>query len=408
MDDLSQLPAVVWIVAAIGVLGIAVTLIDLVRHEVQHLPKLAWAAIIVAVSFPIGAILYLTLGRVPRGESASTITSTAGWDGAGSPRADRPAPVAPVIRDRIPSAIPSAAPTATEASDLIVRTSALGKNYGDTWGLRDVDLAVPRGSTYGLIGPNGAGKTTMLSILAGLRRPTEGAFHLAVDRRDVGVVVDTPRFEPWLSAREVIDLARNLTAPELPTDRVDAVLDEVGLLDAADRRVGGYSRGMLQRLGLAAGLIGEPELLILDEPSSALDPAGRREVLDLVGRLAHTKTVLLSTHILSDVQQVCDTVGVIDHGELRFQGPLGELLARTSTAYSVHVRGAVDGLVSALESRPWLREIAELAPGRLRFVVDDAARAEAEMPGLLASSGAVLVSFNPATDLESAFLELTS
>src|SRR5690606_25986948 len=127
--------------------------------------------------------------------------------------------------------------------------------------------------TYGLIGPNGAGKTTMLSILAGLRRPTEGDFHLDVDKRDVGVVVDTPQFEPWLTGREVIDLARNLTAPDLPVDRVDAVLEEVGLAAAADRHVGGYSRGMLQRLGLAGGLVGDPQLLILDEPSSALDPA---------------------------------------------------------------------------------------------------------------------------------------
>jgi ABC-2 type transport system ATP-binding protein len=165
---------------------------------------------------------------------------------------------------------------------------------------------------------------------------------------------------------------------------------------------------MLQRLGLAGCLVGDPELLVLDEPSSALDPAGRREVLDLVGRLAHTKTVLLSTHILSDVQQVCDTVGVIDRGRLLFQGTLSELLSRTSTSFVLQVRPPADALVEMLRHQPWVTEVHEYAPGRLRLVVDDATVAEVEVPGLLTDAGAALVSFAPATDLETAFLELTS
>jgi ABC-2 type transport system ATP-binding protein len=267
---------------------------------------------------------------------------------------------------------------------------------------------VPRGATYGLIGPNGAGKTTMLSILAGLRRPTSGTLELGVPRTAIGALVDTPQFEPWLSAHEVVDLARHLTAPHLPATRVVEVLTEVGLGDAIDRRAGGFSRGMLQRLGIAACLVGDPEVLILDEPSSALDPAGRREVLDLIGRLAHHKTVLLSTHILSDVQQVCDVVGVIDRGRLRFQGPLAELLAATSSAYALHVRGDGTDLVRRLTDRPWVVDATEGAPGRLRLTVSDAALAEREVPGLIAAGGLSLVSFYPATDLESAFLELTS
>jgi ABC-2 type transport system ATP-binding protein len=154
--------------------------------------------------------------------------------------------------------------------------------------------------------------------------------------------------------------------------------------------------------------VGDPEVLLLDEPVSALDPAGRREVLDLIGRLAQTKTVLLSTHILADVQQVCDTVGVIDRGRLRYQGPLAALLARTSTAYLLHVRPPAAGLVDALRQETWLTEVAEQAPGRLRLVVSDAERAERETPRLLAAHGQALVSFQPATDLETAFLELTS
>ncbi len=377
--------------AAVGVIALAamaVCLIDLTRRDVRHLPKWAWALVIVLANFPIGAIVYLVVGRIPPGSTPQTTVPTL-------------EPAAPMVPPDTPAARALDGPT-------VIRTNALGKRYGDTDALADVDLAVPRGATYGLIGPNGAGKTTMLSILAGLRRPTSGTIDLAVPRRSLGVLVDTPQFEPWLTAREVVDLARHLTAPDLPRERVDEVLIEAGLADALDRRNGGFSRGMLQRLGLAACLVGDPEVLVLDEPSSALDPAGRREVLDLIGRLAHTKTVLLSTHILSDVQQVCDVVGVIDHGRLRYQGPLAELLAHTNSAYALHVRGDTAPLIEDLRRQPWADEVVEQAPGRLRLVVSDAARAESDVPALLADSKSSLVSFYPATDLETAFLELTS
>ena len=383
-------PAAVWIVLTVVAAIILVALIDLVRHDVRHLPKWAWA-IIVVVSFPLGVILYVALGRVAERPVDSPATQAAGE--AASPTI--------TVTSREPQ-------PPDEAGDAVISTTGLTKVYGDTVGLTDVHLRVPRGRTYGLIGPNGAGKTTMLSILAGLRRPTSGTVELGVARQSLGVLADTPLFDPWLTAREVVDLARNLTNPQLPKSRTDQILAEVGLTEVVDRRVGGFSRGMLQRLGLAGCLVGDPEVLLLDEPSSALDPAGRREVLDLVGRLAYRKTVVLSTHILADVQQVCDMVGVIDRGSLLYQGPLTDLLARTSTAYTVHVRGPVDALADALRALPWTSEVTEPAPGRLRLVVSDAGRAEAEIPRLISEHGLPLVSFNPATDLETAFLELTS
>src|SRR5690606_35459144 len=299
-------------------------------------------------------------------------------------------------------------PSVAAPGDLVVSTRGLVKTYRDATALRGVALEVPRGAVYGLIGPNGAGKTTLLSILAGLRRPTSGEVDWRVPRSRIGVLVDTPQFEPWLTAYEVVDLARTLTAPQAPSARVTAALAQTGLADAADRWVGGFSRGMLQRLGLAACLVGEPEVLLLDEPVSALDPAGRREVLDLLARLARATTVLLSTHILADVQQLCNTVGVIHQGELRYQGPLTTLLSHTTTAYSLHVRSPADGLVEVLRREPWLTDVVEQAPGRLRLVVSDAAHAERAVPALLASGDHALVSFQPATDLETAFLELTS
>lgn len=398
------MPTVMWIVIAIVAVLLVATLVDVARSEVQHLPRWVWALIVVFVSFPLGAIVYFVVGRAPR--------DTAGTDAA-------TATAAGVVMDRGPTAAVDAARSVSGPSTgppvvwpgpgpVVIETRGLSKIYGDTAALDDVDLVVPRGSTYGLIGPNGSGKTTMLSVLAGLRRPTAGAVDLAVERRRMGLLVDTPLFEPWLSAREVVDLARHLTAPDVAVERVTEVLVDVGLADAVDRRTGGFSRGMLQRLGLAACLVGDPEVLVLDEPSSALDPSGRREVLDLVGRLAHTKTVLLSTHILADVQQVCDTVGVIDHGRLLYQGPIAELLARTSSAFVLQVRQPPPELESLFAARPWVDEVRELAPGRFRLVVSDAAAAESEVPGLLAAQGVALVSFNPATDLESAFLELTT
>jgi len=375
------------------VLVVALCLVDLARHDARHLPKWAWALVIALGSFPFGAIAWFVVGRVSTDE-----------------RRGPEHPAAPTqVGARVIRPAPDSSAGATGSGDpLAVRTTGLSKIYGDTAALDDVDLRVPVGGTYGLIGPNGSGKTTMLSVLAGLRRPSAGEVELSTTRQHMGLLVDTPLFEPWLTAREVVDLARHLTAPDASHDRVEQVLTDVGLGDAMDRRCGGFSRGMLQRLGLAGCLVGDPEILVLDEPSSALDPAGRREVLDLVGRLAHSTTVLLSTHILADVQQVCDTVGVIDEGRLLFQGPLSELLSRTSTSYQLQVRPPTDELVDQIAAQDWAREVHEYAPGRIRIVVTDAVAAEKGIPALLASCRVPLVSFSPATDLERAFLELTS
>jgi ABC-2 type transport system ATP-binding protein len=387
-------PTLVWVLVAAAVFIHAAVLVDLARHEVRHLPKWAWALVVVLGNLPLGPILYLTIGRIPTGEPAQP---------------PAPDPVARIDVDPLRTrGVDAQRPGADDPpGSVVLTTHALRKVYGDTAALDDVDLRVPRGSVYGLIGPNGAGKTTLLSVVAGLRRPTAGQVELAVPRRAMAVLVDTPQFEPWLTAHEVVDLARRLTVPELPVGRVAAILDEVGLRDAAHRRSGGFSRGMLQRLGLAACLVGDPEVLLLDEPSSALDPAGRREVLDLIGRLARRTTVVLSTHILGDVQQVCDTVGVIDGGRLRYQGPVSDLLGRTASAYTVQVRAPADGLVPALRNQPWVSEVVEQAPGRLRVVVSDASAAERHLPRLIAERHLQLVAFNPATDLETAFLELT-
>jgi ABC-2 type transport system ATP-binding protein len=292
----------------------------------------------------------------------------------------------------------------------VVRTEGLRKVYGSTVALDAVDLRVDQGSVYGLVGPNGAGKSTLIGLIAGLRRATAGSVRIGLERRRMAVMPDTPRFDPWLTAREVVDLARAMVAPELPSSSVSGSLGEAGLADVSDRRVGGFSRGMLQRLGIAATIVSAPDLLVFDEPASALDPLGRYEVLELIGRLSKRSTILFSSHILADVQRVCDTVGVLREGRLLYQGPLQELLSdRVQHAYVVRVRDPVAPLAQALGRAPWVREVSELGHGRIRVEVTSVAEAESQVAGVVDAVGARLISFEPeAADLEAVFLELTS
>ena len=300
--------------------------------------------------------------------------------------------------------------TSGRSRELVVRTEGLRKVYGPQVALENVALEVPRGGVYGLVGPNGAGKTTLLSILLGLRRASGGSVEVAVDRRRVGAVPDTPQFDPWLTGREVVELSRNLIDPSLPPARTDRALGDTGLIDAAERRVGGYSRGMLQRLGLAAALVGDPELLVLDEPASALDPAGRRDVLDLVSMIGRGATVLFSSHILADVQQVSDTVGILRGGSLLWQGGLDMLLVgHAAPAVEVRFRGDPGPARDLLRARPWVTDVEIVGDHVLRVTAGSTDQIERELVPALAEVDVPVVSLTPArADLEHVFLELTS
>jgi ABC-2 type transport system ATP-binding protein len=202
----------------------------------------------------------------------------------------------------------------------VLEISNLTKRYGKLTALAGLNLTLHDGTVHGLVGPNGAGKTTMLLIISGLRRKTSGEITFGVPTNKVMLMPDTPDFFPLLTAREIVDLARYPFRKEVSEESVTEVIELVGLGDSIDRRVGGFSRGMKQRLGLATTLIGEPQLLLLDEPCSALDPIGRREILDVILRLRSKSTVLFSTHLLSDVEAVCDSVTVVDHGKTLYEG----------------------------------------------------------------------------------------
>lgn len=298
----------------------------------------------------------------------------------------------------------------------MIHTRGLIKRYGTHAALDGVDLVVPAGSVYGLAGPNGAGKTTLLAILAGLRTATEGEVVVDAVPGEVAVLSDTPRFDPWLTGREVIALALTLSAaddamaPLERAGRVDEVLAQSGLTDAAGRRCGGYSRGMLQRLGIASTLVARPSLILLDEPASALDPQGRREVLDLITTLRGHATVLFSSHILGDVQEVCDTVGILHRGRLLFQGPLADLLVgRAVPRYELRVRDGADAVAGALAREPWVSSATAAEGGLVHVEVESLADAERHLMGALAATGASVMSVRPEeVSLERAFLELTS
>ena len=204
----------------------------------------------------------------------------------------------------------------------ILSVSGLTKEFSELRALDDLNLQLEQGTVHGLVGPNGAGKTTLLSILVGLRQKTHGDIQYGVSENRVTLLPDTPDFFPFLTTREVVDLARYPFRDRVDVGAVNKVIAEVGLEEAIDRRVGDFSRGMKQRVGLATVLISEPQLLLLDEPCSALDPFGRREVLDLVSGLKGKTTVLFSTHILSDVESVCDSMTVMNKGRVLYDGPI--------------------------------------------------------------------------------------
>ena len=195
-----------------------------------------------------------------------------------------------------------------------------------------------------------------------------------------------------------------------PTTRTSLqdMLARVGLADVAGRRVGGFSRGMLARLGLAAGLAGDPALILADEPAAAVDPAGRAEVLDLIAGLAPAATVVFSSHNLADVEQVCDRVGILAEGRLVYQGAIADLLAGTRRTWRIVVRPPADRLRDALAAAPWVISVSERRPGQLALEVSDPQAAELKLPGILAACAARLIEAGQArATLEDVFLALT-
>jgi ABC-2 type transport system ATP-binding protein len=295
--------------------------------------------------------------------------------------------------------------------------TGLRKRFGATVALDGIDLEVPAGSVFGFLGPNGAGKTTTLRILTGLARPSAGAariFGREVGGEDPGVrrvtgyLPDVPGFYSWMTAREFLTFAGRLHGlrGRPLADRVSALLEWMEL-GASAGRIGGFSRGMRQRLGIAQALVHAPSLLLLDEPTSALDPLGRREVLDAVAALRGRTTVFFSSHILADVERVCDTVAVLHRGRIVARAPVADLKTRgRARRIRVEVRADADRLEASLREVPSVAGVSREG-ARLEIEVRDPARAEREIPRAVADAGLGLVRLEIVEPtLEDVFLEL--
>jgi ABC-2 type transport system ATP-binding protein len=276
-----------------------------------------------------------------------------------------------------------------------VEIRRLSKVYGEKRALDHVDLRVEEGSIFGFLGPNGAGKTTTLRILTGLARPTRGTVRVlghdvaSADnavRAEIGFLPDVPGFYEWMTAEEFLRFAGSLFGirRDVLEPRLEVLLDLAGLTGVTTR-IGGYSRGMKQRLGVAQALINAPRLLMLDEPTSALDPMGRKEVLDMLVSLRGRTTVFFSTHILSDVERICDTVAILDQGLVVAQAPIDELKARYGAEkVVVEVGEGADELARAIGAEPWAAKVERDENGTMEITVTDAESASRAIPAMVA------------------------
>ncbi len=298
----------------------------------------------------------------------------------------------------------------------------LQKSFRGHRALQGISLEVSPGAVYGFLGPNGAGKTTAIKILMGLLQPSAGNAALLGEavrpglslelKRKIGYLPEEPAFPEALTGGEVLDFvgAANGIPLEVRRARSEGLLERFALGAAAKRRVAGYSRGMKQRLGLACVLLPQPALYILDEPVSALDPVGRLEILELLASLRGAATVFFSSHVLADVERICDHVAVLHRGKLLLQSSLQDLLKRYRLPrYRISFREGVPGtLAGELRSRPWVQKV-ELVPGGLAVEAapGELAAMEEQLLPLLAGCGAVVTAYEREhEDLERIFLKL--
>ena len=299
---------------------------------------------------------------------------------------------------------------------LALATRGLRKSYGSRQALDGLDLSVPAGVVYGFLGPNGAGKTTTMRVLTGLIHADGGTVEILGkpfkrgDRHrlfEVGALVESPTFYPYLSARANL---RELAASGAPvaSKRIEELLDLVGLCDRANDKVQDYSMGMKQRLGIAAALLNDPKLLLLDEPANGLDPAGIVAMRDTLRALASQgKTVLISSHLLAEIQVMADTVGIIASGKLVREGPLKELLS-IQAVVKVRVQpNQVDAAAATLAPLFAAERLTETDREEGWLTVHIAPDRAEEVSQKLAGAGIYVSGMEPGTDLEMLFLELT-
>lgn len=301
----------------------------------------------------------------------------------------------------------------------VLEIKGLRKRYGSAYAVDGLNLNVEKGSIFGFLGLNGAGKTTTIRMITGLARPTEGKITVCGDKvrfgssianRHIGYLPDVPEFYGYMKPKEYLGLCGRLTGMETReiSERSDELLRLVGL-ENARKNIAGFSRGMKQRLGIAQALMQNPELLILDEPTSALDPVGRKEILDIISALKGRVTVLFSTHILSDVQRVCDAIGILHHGKLALTGSLNEIekkYAGQTFRVGTAQKENTPELKSRLSALSFIRDIRQESPASLLIHCIDAQKLYSVICPIFAELNLPLTQFEQVeSNLEDVFME---
>jgi ABC-2 type transport system ATP-binding protein len=305
---------------------------------------------------------------------------------------------------------------------IAIKTENLTKNYGSLKALSNLNLEVPENVVFGFLGPNGAGKSTTVKLLTGFAHPTSGQAWVSGQKvggsnlsiqKQIGFLPDVPAFYDWMTGREFMKFAGELFQMEVSEvrRRSEELLELVGLIKAGNRRIGGYSRGMRQRLGIAQALINRPRVLFMDEPTSALDPLGRREILDLIAQLKQTATIFMSTHILSDVERVCDMVGIINKGNLITVSAVSELQQKFArSVFEMEFMEDARGFVESLKLVSWLSNpemVIDKGQPLVRVKALELNLARHELPGLISRSGLTLTRYELVMpNLEDIFLDV--
>jgi ABC-2 type transport system ATP-binding protein len=306
----------------------------------------------------------------------------------------------------------------TVSEQAAIRCAGLSKNYGAAQALKGLDLTVAANSIFGLLGPNGAGKSTTMKLLTRQIAPTAGQAWVAgvpisgqtTDVRSrIGYLSEQPAFYSWMTGQEFLNFIGELfgLAPSARRQRSRELLELVDLTGAGKKKIGAYSHGMRQRLGIAQALVNQPEVLFLDEPVSALDPLGRKEVLELLARVKGQCTVFFSSHILADVDRICDEVAVLHHGRLLVQAPTQELKEKYARPLiTIELETDAGVLASLLNQETYIEKV-DVNETRASLLVNDLARAKACLPALLVQAHLPLLRYEVALPtLEEVFVQL--
>ncbi len=298
-----------------------------------------------------------------------------------------------------------------------IETKNLSKQFKHQKALNEVNIQIPEGSVFGLLGPNGAGKTTFLRIVMGFAKASEGDIIIhgksilngkSDYKKSLGFLSDVPAFYPWMKAKDYLQFVAELSNldKKIISERVNELLKTAGLNDV-NTPISGYSRGMKQRLGIAQALIHKPKIVLLDEPTSALDPIGRKEVLEMISGFANDITVVFSTHILTDIERVCNHVAILNHGNLIVQESMSSLKTKYAEAIiKIQIEGDESIFLQKLNQQAWFIQ-SEKKDESLMLLVKNISEARCKIPQIVSELGFGIIRMEQAEiKLEDIFVNL--